>query len=308
MAEFSGFFDAMIDEISGQYDREYIAENFANYFKLFVGNGVFVSPTNQLKINESDGLYVVLEAGWAFINGYWYHNDERRLVAIPQNSSPQPRTDSIVLRWNRVTRDITLIENVGSIDIIRNETIYDLKLAELVVQPFATSVKQIDITDKRSDENVCGFVKGLMEVLKTNDLFNQYKAMFQSWFDDVKGQIQGDMAIKLQTEFTQLNQDVQDYYDASTELLEESKGIVKELTDRDFLIPEQGFVFVENVCNIPNASVTETTILDLYFTKDCINEAMRCVPYIESENGNIKITVSREPKVQLRGTIGVRVR
>lgn len=341
MAEFSGFFDAMLDELSGKYDREYIAENFANYFKLFVGNGVFISPTNQLKINSSDGLTVVMEEGWAFINGYWYHNDERRVVVIPENSSPQSRVDSLILRWNRVTREITLITSVGSTDIFRNSNVWDLKLAEVIIEPFAESIKQSNITDKRTDERVCGFVKGLLEVISTDDLFNQYKAIFDEWFDTVKNQLTGDLALRLQTEFIELNQNVQDYYDSTTEnireykeqttsqvneyqtqtqtkieqynanyqqTLESCEAMVQDLSERDFLISERDFNFENNVCIIQNSKITDTTILDLYFTKDCINEAMRCVPYIESENGGIKITVSREPRTQLRGTIGVRVR
>ena len=56
MAETSGFFQAMWDdslknptteEYTGWWDRDYTANQFMKYFSLFVGNGVFVSPTNQ---------------------------------------------------------------------------------------------------------------------------------------------------------------------------------------------------------------------------------------------------------------------
>ena len=67
--ETSGFFEAEWNEQTSSYDLEYLAEQFANYFSLFIGNGVFGSPTNQLKVSAGDGLTVKVSKGWCFING-----------------------------------------------------------------------------------------------------------------------------------------------------------------------------------------------------------------------------------------------
>ena len=55
MAEESGFFEAMLDQ-DGSYDRAYVAKQFADYFAMFVGNGVFASPTNQLMVTSGSGM------------------------------------------------------------------------------------------------------------------------------------------------------------------------------------------------------------------------------------------------------------
>ena len=62
MAEYSGFFNANETQ-SGVYDRVYNAEDFAKYFALFVGNGVFINPANQLKVVPKTGLTVTVKAG-----------------------------------------------------------------------------------------------------------------------------------------------------------------------------------------------------------------------------------------------------
>lgn len=326
MAETSGFFEAMYDEQEEIWDRTYLAEQFANYFKLFVGNGVFISPTNQLKVIPGVGLSVMITKGWAFINGYWYHNSANVIIDLPSNNTYSLRRDSIILRMSQETRDIKSLALFGTSELSRGDATYDIKLAEVEVGPGVVTISESAITDTRPNENVCGFVKGLMKVEETEDLFSQYNSMFNDWFQTVKDQVTGDLAIRLQQEFVELNQNVDNYYSDTLNRIdeyntnyqatlnetrdeaEEAKDLVDVLTQRDYIIPVFELSFVNNVCNIPDDSVTETTLIDVYFTQDSINEAMRCVIYVESEEGNIKLTAERTPKTSIKAAIGVRVR
>lgn len=192
MAETSGFFDA-IELADGTFDRSYIAEQFANYFKLFVGNGVFASPTDQCKVVAGSGLNVVVKAGWAFINGYWYHNDTDLTIPVTANTTASSRTDMVVLRYDSSSRQTVAQLVIGSTAIDRT-TYYDMKLAEVVVGTGVSGITAANITDKRSDDAVCGFVTGMLNVISTADLFSQYQAMFDTWFDSVKGQLTSDAA------------------------------------------------------------------------------------------------------------------
>ena len=79
--EKSGFFDAVYDESTSSYDLEYFADEFAKYFSMFVGSGVFGTPTNQLRVLAQSGMNVVVRPGAAFIRGYWYTSDED--IVIP---------------------------------------------------------------------------------------------------------------------------------------------------------------------------------------------------------------------------------
>ena len=65
---------------------------------MFIGNGVFGSPTNQLKVIPGSGLSVIVSEGWAFINGNWYHNDSPKSLAVTANTSGSQRIDSVKVR------------------------------------------------------------------------------------------------------------------------------------------------------------------------------------------------------------------
>lgn len=204
MSQISGFFDAELNEETQEYDLEYFSNQFASYFSLFVGNGVFGSPTNQLKVNVGDGLRVVVNPGWAFINGYWYNNDsELELVVLPNNGSTL-RVDSIMVRWSNEDRNIRIIYVPNSTELLRDGSYYDLKIAEIIVPAAATQIMASNISDTRTNENLCGLVTSLLKVQTTEDLFAQYEAIFNQWFDSIKGQVSGDLGVQLKAQIGNL--------------------------------------------------------------------------------------------------------
>lgn len=346
MAEYHGFFEAIWDEnvynpiteeYTGWWDIAYLWKDFMNYFALFVGNGVFASPTNQLKVMAGQGMSVVVRPGWAFINGHWYHNDTDKVLMIPYNSATSSRIDSVKVRLSEADRTILALEFADETDVIRGENVYDLKLAEIIVQPGATSISDAWITDTRPNEAVCGFVKGLMDVITTADLFEQYNAIFNEWFDTVKDQVTGDLAIRLQAEFEQINEDIQaykelvdayyekvgedieqykndlqtivdDYKEDLQGTVDEAKEIVADFVDKDFVIPLQTLNFSNKQCTVLNDKITPDTLVDVYFTADTIKEAEECQVYVDSATGKIILHAEKQPESVLKAVIRVRVR
>ena len=206
MAETSGFFDAVYDETLKDYDLKYLAAQFAEYFSLFVGNGVFASPTNQLKVSASEeSLAVIVSSGWAFIGGYWYHNNADLSLSVPSNLTSQIRTDSVRCRYTVSDRSVKMKYVTGDVIPVRNTEVYDLIIAQVIVQPVSSSISNSDITDTRMNESVCGFVKGLLEVETTEDLFAQYNTIFTEWFEGIKGQLSEDAAGNLQAQIGTLS-------------------------------------------------------------------------------------------------------
>lgn len=204
MAETSGFFEAELNEETGQWDREYFAHQFASYFKLFFGNGVFGSPTNQLKVLAGDGLKVIVKAGWAFIEGYWYFNEADLELTIDPNTTAFDRQDSIMCRLDMASKKITSVALAGVTDVVRDGNYYDLKLASVIVGVAGTSISNANIVDTRTDQTVCGLVTGVMKVQPTADLFAQFTAQFNLWFETIKGQLSGDVAGNLQNQIGSL--------------------------------------------------------------------------------------------------------
>lgn len=309
MAETSGFFEAQWDsslvnpiteEQTGWWDRDYLASQWMNFMKMFLGNGVFVSPVNQCKVIPGTGMSVIVTPGWAFINGAWYHNDENLIINIPSNATSSSRIDSIKLRYSESSRSINAISSIGSTDLIRGESVYELKLAEVTVDVGAVSISGSKITDTRANENVCGFVKGLVEVVDTDDLFSQFTSIFNNWFDTIKGQVTGDLGAKLQVEFSQLEADVEDYKTTAQSLIENYvyNDYTSELTE---------LTFVNKICEITDSKVTSNSLIDVYFTADTIQEAEDCKIYVDSEAGKIKLTAEQQPTETIKAIFRVRV-
>jgi hypothetical protein len=309
MSETSGFFEAQWDasltnpiteEQTGWWDRDYLASQWQEFMQMFLGNGVFVSPVNQCKVIPGPGLTVIVTQGWAFINGSWYHNDANLVINIAQNTTLNSRIDSIKLRYSDSTRSINALGFTGETTLVRGESVYDLKLAEVTVSVGAVTISAANITDTRSNENVCGFVKGLVDVVNTNDLFSQFDTIFNNWFDTVKDQVTGDLGAKLQLEFSKLEADVEDYKNTAQSLIE-------NYVYNDYTSAVTNLTFIDKVCEVTDAKVTANSLIDVYFTVDTIQEAEDCKIVVDSEAGKIKLTAEKQPSKTIKAVFRVRV-
>lgn len=192
--EESGFFNAEeieLEDGTKSWDRVYDSEQFCEYFSLFVGNGVFINPDNQLLVSEVSGQVsrsVSVNVGWAFINGMFYHNKEIGVLDVPQNITSTVRKDGVFCRYSKADRSINVRIVEGRIEPKRLEYDYELLLAIIEVGPGVTTITNANITDTRPNESVCGFVKGLVDVIQTEQLFQQFTSQFSEWFLNLKQQ------------------------------------------------------------------------------------------------------------------------
>lgn len=334
MAETSGFFQAMWDdsltnpttqENTGWWDRSYLAKEFMDYFALFVGNGVFASPVNQLMVVPGVGRTVIVSTGWAFINGGWYHNDTELALELAANGSSTNRVDSVRIRYSAADRKIHAVVMNGQTGVTRGDTVWDLEIAQVITTPGFTTVSAANISDMRPDGNVCGFVTGLLEVVSAEGLFAQFQAIFEEWFNTVKGQVTGDLAIQLQLEFEELNKAVTEYqasveqqiadYKSSTDktvsdiqtTATNAYNTMKNFTDKDFTLALQTLTFVNNVCTIVDSRLTADSLVDVYFTADTMAAAEAAQVYVDSAAGKIILTATVQPASALKARIRVRV-
>lgn len=205
MAEKSGFFNAREAE-DGTYDREYDAEQFAEYFANFISNGVYANPANQLKVvfddSPSKPFVVIVRKGKAYIDGYWYELTEDMEITVPVNTKAYIVKDVIRCTLDKAERKVSIVleEDVISDHPTNNKNRHDLILSTIIVQPNASKLNAEDITDKRPDKTYCGFVTGVIDQIDTTELFQQYDETFQTWFNEMKGQLSTDAAGNLQTQ------------------------------------------------------------------------------------------------------------
>jgi len=158
MAIRSGFFNSINN------DRLYSANEFAEYFSTFIGNGVFPTPANSLQVVVSEGVNVLVKAGKAWINGYYFVSDADESILC----TPDPlllRMDRLVLRLHFSARQITLERKIGTPasspsapSLTRNAEMIELSLAILTLPAATSTITSAMISDTRSNPSECGFV------------------------------------------------------------------------------------------------------------------------------------------------------
>lgn len=322
MSQQSGFFESRWDEsivnpqtgTLGDWDLKYFYNQFADYFAKFFGNGVYYNPDNNLKVLATGAMSVAIKAGWGFINGFWYHLDEDISLPVPNNSTAYTRTDSVVLRWSLSERTISLVYLTDTTEPTRTDSVYDLILAQVTVEPSVVSILGDKITDKRTDQNVCGIVRGLeADSIDTETLFAQYDAIFNEWFDTVKDQVTGDLAIRLQLEFDELNENVNDFEsDVNNTVLgiqgtaSSALNTITTFVARYFTLPLQVLTFTNNVCEITDSRITADSLVDVYFTAATMESAEAAEIVVDSQLGKVVLTARYTPTGTIQAMIGVR--
>lgn len=216
----SGFFNS----ING--DRRYLAKHFSDYFASFIGNGVFPNPSTGLQVVERVNMAITIKPGKGWINGYFVTNDDDLVFTLDNSDGSLNRIDRVILKLNFMNREITIEIKKGTLasspvapTLQRDADIYELALADIRVNAGVAAITQANITDQRFNSNVCGIVAGLLDQIDTTDLFVQYDAEFNEWFETIQGVLDGDVAGNLanliannKAEFDQFRKDTEILY------------------------------------------------------------------------------------------------
>jgi outer membrane protein assembly factor BamB len=180
------FFSAFFNSRNG--DRVYKAEDFADFFATFVGNGVFPNPSSGLQAQEGGRMQIAVRMGKAWINGYIFRNTSDHILTLGIADGMLPRIDRVVIRWSLEDRTITLAVSEGtpahdpaSPPITRNADVYELAIADVHIGAGVLVVTQEDLVDLRLNSELCGIVHGVIEQADTTDIFNQYQSWFQQF-------------------------------------------------------------------------------------------------------------------------------
>ena len=242
MAEMGLFFES----VNG--DRRYKVVELVAYLRPFFSDGVFPNPSTGLQVMETSekDMFVTVKVGDAWINGRMYRNLDDKRIRLDPSDSATTRIDRIVVGCNYKDRVITSYVKKGTPassasapELTRNDTLYEISLAEITIAPGAVGITQSAIKDTRLDQSKCGIVTGLVETVDTQTLYNQLEtwrqefmqekdtqmanwiATFQKnmnswkdteqqafvdWFNRIKGQLSGDIAANLTSRVDNLEQ------------------------------------------------------------------------------------------------------
>lgn len=205
-------------------DRKYKAEEWADYFASFIGNGVFPNPSTNLMVEANTGMAVTVKTGKVFINGYFFHNTTDLSIILDTADGVLKRIDRIVVRWSLTNRAISIEVKKGTNAstpspkvIQRDADVFELALADILISNGVVEVTQSSVTDLRLNTELCGLVTQTVQTIDTSQL----AAQLETWFDEYRGLSHADyvelksyiQSLKIQSgqEFTSLQAWFADY-------------------------------------------------------------------------------------------------
>ena len=189
-------------------DRRYNADQMSQLFDGILNDGVFNKVGELMMVVPGTGLQVLVKSGRAWFNSTWSYND----AAYPLNlSTPDvavPRIDAVVLEVDHtetVRRNRLLVvkgtasSNPEKPTLVNTDLIHQHPLAYVTLQPGAQSISAGDI-EIMVGKDECPFVTGILQTASLEDLYEDWDNQFSTWFEDIKSQLDGDVATNLLNE------------------------------------------------------------------------------------------------------------
>ena len=216
-------YNSEVDSSTGERDRLYDSRDWADYFRQFIGNGVYGSPASGLRVESLHGGMVLgVRMGAAFINGHFYLQKRDFEFAVQPAHLTLGRRDIVICRHDIVARTTQLFYVPGAAaavpqvpPLVRTDDVFDLQLCVITVNPNVAGITQANILDTRPNNAVCGFVTGLIQQADTTALFEQYEAylneqiaMWERRRDEQFGQW-GQWTREKQEHFKQLGKEIE---------------------------------------------------------------------------------------------------
>lgn len=190
-------------------DRKYNADDISNFFYKLISDGVLATPSTNLQVQASDGMKVLVAPGYGMICAKYINATTAQSVQLEAADIALNRIDRIVLRLDRNARQITIEAKTGTPSaspaipsITRTDDVWELSLARIYVAAGATSITQAEITDERSNTTVCGYITGMIDQIDTAELFAQFTAAFEHWYDGVKDEVLRNTLVRRYTNST----------------------------------------------------------------------------------------------------------
>ena len=151
-------------------------------------SGVY-SAQEDFAVTPAGDLSVSVSAGHAWVRPARFRGrsiimEQPATLTLTAADPTRTRMDRIVLRYDAAARKTSLLVLEGTPDssspaapaITRTALVYDLCLAEIRRTAGSTAVTSADITDTRTDEDVCGIMRDGVTGIPTETLLAQWQA------------------------------------------------------------------------------------------------------------------------------------
>ena len=175
-------------------DRVYDADSFEHLLKRFFTSGVFAGCCQVTA--DGEGMTCSMAAGYSNCDGKVRFFGSASALALQNAHATYDRIDTVVIERNDSNREITAKVITGGYSAtptpttpVRSGGVCQLVVAQIYVAAGAVRITQANITDKRPDASVCGYV---MCAVDTPD-FSELYAQFTTQADEVIENTESDL-------------------------------------------------------------------------------------------------------------------
>ena len=206
MAVTYGFYNSL------NKDRVYNAEQMSAIFDGVITDGVFASIADHMMPVAGAGLQVIVKPGKCWFNHTWTLNDAELPLTIATADVSLTRIDAIVVEINSAAstraNTIKVVKGTPSANpakpaLTNTETLHQYALGYVKVTPGMTSITA-DKIEVNVGKSTCPFVTSVLQQTDITDLFNQWDAEFNTWFENVKSKLSGNVAANLQRQIDEI--------------------------------------------------------------------------------------------------------
>lgn len=189
------------------YDRPYVSADLREVYANFFSNGVFMDDGTALQVmTATGGMNVIVKAGTCHMNGAFGFETVDRTLQINAADPNLDRIDTVVARLDlgidARSIDLYILKGTPAADpvrrnLTRNETVWELGLADIYIPKGIDTISQARISDTRLETKRCGAVTPFME-FDTTELYDQLKQATADAVDAMQDALDGTTAGNLQ--------------------------------------------------------------------------------------------------------------
>lgn len=196
-------------------DRKYDADQMSAVFDGVINDGVFPTVGEKFAVKVSTGLTVTVAPGRAWFNRTWTYLDVAMPLSVGVAHPTLPRIDAVVLEVDK--RDDVRANSIkiiaGTADsapqkpsLSSSGDVYQHALAYITVPAGATALAQGNI-EYVVGLSGCPYVTSVIETTDVDALFAQWDDQFNTWFDNVQSQLEGNVVTNLQNQIDDIKED-----------------------------------------------------------------------------------------------------
>jgi hypothetical protein len=191
---------------SSNGDRKYNALQFSRLFEGIIRDGVFSTVGGSLMVVAASNLTVNISPGRAWFNNTWTNNDALLPLTLDPAEAILNRYDAIVLEVAPDEREnrFKIVKGTPATTpakptMIKTGGIYQYPLAYIYVGKGVGSISQANISNAVGTTE-CPFITGALQQVTTNDIIAQWESEFNTWFDNLQAQLEGNVVTNLQNQ------------------------------------------------------------------------------------------------------------